>query len=78
MNFQEFLNDLRKRAGLPPLEEGLDNTFLLSKSADANDDGLPPVYPLPDDAKEYDKKINKGIIGKKPKVRQLVRIKDDD
>lgn len=77
MNFLDFLNDIRRRAGLP-IEEGTDNTFMLMKTADARDDGLPPVYPLPTDAKKYNKKINKGFRGKKPKVRQLVKVKDDD
>jgi len=78
MDFVDFLNDIRRRAGLPPVKEGSDNTFMLMKNADAKDDGLPPIYPVPDDAKKYNKKINKGFKGKKPKVRQLVKVKDDD
>jgi len=78
MNFFDFLNDLRKRAGLPPVQEGVDNTSFLMTAVDAKDDGLPPIYPLPTDAKKYDKKINTGIKGKKPKIRQLVKTKDDD
>ena len=76
MTFLEFLNDIRRRAGLP-IEEGTDNTFMLMKTADAKDDGLPPTYPLPTDAKKY-KKDKRGFRGKKPKVRQLVKVKDDD
>jgi len=54
-----------------------DGTFLMT-TVDAKDNGLPPIYPVPDDAKKYDKKINKGFKGKKPKVRQLMKVKNDD
>jgi hypothetical protein len=78
MDFLDFLNDIRRRAGLPPMKEGSDNTLFLMKTADARDDGLPPIYPLPTGSKKYNKKINKGFRGKKPKVRQLVKVKDGD
>ena len=74
MTFLEFLNDIRRRAGLP-IEEGMDDgSFMLSR-VDAKDDGLPSKYPLPTDAKKYEKD-KKGFRGKKPKVRQLVKVKN--
>ena len=77
MDFLDFLNDIRRRAGLPPMKEGSDNKLFLMKTSDDRDDGLPPIYPLPTDAKKY-KKDKRGFRGKKPKVRQLVKVKDDD
>ena len=56
MNFFDFLNDIRRRAGLP-LEEGMDDSSFMMSTVDANDDGLPPIYPLPTDATEYKHKL---------------------
>jgi hypothetical protein len=62
MNFFDFLNDIRRRAGLP-LEEGMDDSSFMMSTVDANDDGLPPIYPLPTDATEYKHKLRDDLTG---------------